>query len=44
MKWEMPVFVLLVILGVSVRKMTLGWRYGLVIFVAFWIFYSWLKA
>lgn len=43
MKYEMPVFILLVIWGIMVRKHTLGWRYALMLFIGFWIFYSWLK-
>lgn len=43
MKFELPVFVLLIVWGLTVKKMTVGWRYALVLFVGLWIYYSYWK-
>ncbi len=43
MKYEMPVFILLIAWGLTIKKHTLIMRYFLVMFVALWIVYSWLR-
>ncbi len=43
MKYEMPVFMMLIAWGLIVKKQTLQLRYFLMLFVAAWIVYSWLR-
>jgi hypothetical protein len=43
MKYELPVYILLIVLGLTVKKMDNIKRYFLVLFIATWILYSWQK-
>ncbi|MCX6382336.1 MAG: hypothetical protein NT023_23140 [Armatimonadetes bacterium] len=43
MKYEMPVFILLIAWGLIIKRQNLNLRYMLMLFVGAWIAYSWLK-
>lgn len=43
MKYEMPVFILLIAWGLAVKRQTLNLRYFLMMFIGAWILYSWMK-
>ncbi len=43
MKYEIPVFILLIAVGLMVKKFDWRAQFGLFLFIATWVMYSWKK-